>query len=789
MSVKLNREGFITGWLISGPKIGEFEIDNPFDDQLRFEKHMRGVLRDNSVPVLPQGVILGAGSGLDMPWRYSGGGSRYVDVSFFYHIPKRVELYAYTEIIAGEDKTFPAELWTYAAIDLWLNGNLACTVERPVYKPITRRQMTLPLKKGKNSVFVRMQNLGVRDTRSIFALQFRKGADALSFTLPGPDAEGLLNIDLYLQGIFCNGDTLLLPPNPPGEITVEPAGTEFSGNSIKLPPGTTRAVIKGRYGSHIQERVVEVLGNIRPSFGAPDKGEAQRRKDIISRIAHNNKPGNRFIILNVLARYALGENDPGDRETILKSLEYIDERIDCSDFIAAGIIRLVKSYSLDQDLLEKIRETFIHYRFWMDESGSDGMCFWSENHALLFHGAQLLAGAMYSGDVFTRSGRTGREQADLGLKRCGEWLADIKADGFEEFLSSGYMCVTIGALLNLVDFAPEPISSQAAEITDMLLEQLCRHAFKGSVIGPQGRVYRDVIFPFLQGTQSLLHYIDPSVPLTDNDWPVFFATTKYKPPACLKDLMTAELSERYSCGNGEIVLYKRKNYVLSSAASPRQDTAMKWRNISFDSGAEKDSYRYTKSLNERFHGTTDFRPGVFGYQQHFWYAALNSECIAFTSLPGGDVDHSSMRPGYWYGSGIFPAVKQDKNMLGAVYNIPETYPINFTHLFFPSVKYDEYRLEEGWLFARKDKGWLGIWCSVPLEWHNDMLFKSELRAYADRTAYLCICSDATQDGSFDAFTASCRKLPVRFDEGRMFLSCGDTFSLRYAVHFDHTQYI
>ncbi|MCL2479632.1 MAG: hypothetical protein FWF22_09025, partial [Treponema sp.] len=242
---------------------------------------------------------------------------------------------------------------------------------------------------------------------------------------------------------------------------------------------------------------------------------------------------------------------------------------------------------------------------------------------------------------------------------------------------------------------------------------------------------------------------------------------------------------------------------LTSLASPKQDSGLKWQNICFDSEAVRDSFRYTKSLNERFHGTTDFRPGVFGYQQHFWYAALTAECVVFANLPGGDVDRSSMRPGYWYGNGIFPAVKQDKNFLGAIYRIPESYPIHFTHLFFPAEKFDEYRQEANWIFARKGSAWIGVWCSVTPEWHNDMLSHCELRSYLKNTtdsknttdlgassiAYYCVCSDQSRETSFEAFTAACLQLPIRFDEGRSLLTCGASFALRYAVHSDRTQYI
>jgi hypothetical protein len=729
-SFPLSREGFVCHWFISGPRVGDFVIDNPYDDQLRFEKYMRGVLRDGKSFQAPADAALGSASDLGMPWRYSGGGSRYVDVSFFYSLPARVELYAYSEIIAEKDLAVPAELWTYAAVDLWFNGSPVCTAERPVYKPITRKQMNITLRKGKNSIFIRLQNLGVRDTRSIFALQFREETEFITVTLPG-DGEKLIALDNYLQSIYCEGDTIVLPPDAPGKISLEPGGIP-SGNQVKAPEGCSKILIKGGLGEYSLERTVGLIGRIRPELPDPGKGADERRRDVLNQIAHSTKDS-RFKCLNILARYALGiargEGGSGEREAILHDLERINERIDCSDFIAAAIIRLMKTYKLSKELTDKIRETFLNYRFWMDEKGSDGMCFWSENHSLLFHGAQLLTGLMYPDDIFTRSGRSGSQQAEAGFRRCQEWLEDVKDSSFEEFLSSGYMCVTAGALLNLVDFAPEPLSSRAAEVMDMLLEQLCQHSFQGSVIGPQGRVYGDVIFPFLQGTQAIIHYINPDSPTAENDWPVFFATSKYKPPERLKSLMEAELSERYSCGNGEIVLEKRKNFILTSLASPKQDSGLKWRNISFDENAVRDSFKYTKSLNERFHGTTDFRPGVFGYQQHFWYAALSNECVVFTNLPGGDADHSSMRPGYWYGNGIFPAVKQDRNVLGVIHVIPESYPIHFTHLFFPAPMFDEYRQENNWLFARKKGAWMGIWSNTKPEWHNGMFSRCELRSY------------------------------------------------------------
>jgi hypothetical protein len=171
MSVRPNREGFITSWLISGPKLSDFSPDKSFDDQLAYEKYMRSILRDDTMKSPPQDIAVGAESPLGMPWRYCG--CWFVDVSTFYSIPARVELYACAELSTPEAMSVTADLWTYAAVDMWLDDEHVCTVQNPVYKPITRRQLTLSLKAGANRVFIRMQNLGVRDTRSVLGLQLR----------------------------------------------------------------------------------------------------------------------------------------------------------------------------------------------------------------------------------------------------------------------------------------------------------------------------------------------------------------------------------------------------------------------------------------------------------------------------------------------------------------------------------------------------------------------------------------------------------------------------------------
>lgn len=66
-------------------------------------------------------------------------------------------------------------------------------------------------------------------------------------------------------------------------------------------------------------------------------------------------------------------------------LEMIEERYDCSDFLMCGLIRYLHNYPVEGAMKERIKDVMINYRYWMDMDGFDGMCFWSENHALMFY--------------------------------------------------------------------------------------------------------------------------------------------------------------------------------------------------------------------------------------------------------------------------------------------------------------------------------------------------------------------------------------------------------------------
>ena len=62
--------------------------------------------------------------------------------------------------------------------------------------------MTLKLKKGENLLYIKMQNLGVRDTRNIFGIQLLENINKITISLP--DTENIkpfIKLERWLSDI------------------------------------------------------------------------------------------------------------------------------------------------------------------------------------------------------------------------------------------------------------------------------------------------------------------------------------------------------------------------------------------------------------------------------------------------------------------------------------------------------------------------------------------------------------------------------------------------------------
>ena len=791
----INRQGFVTRWLYAGPKETPYQPrrksgEDP--DQLAYERSLREELAALPCPPQPETVRLGEASPLGLPWHawYRHGGW-FVDVGAFYSTLTNVELCLAATLTARRAGTYRAVLWTYCGARLWLNGVELAAVPQAVYKPISRLAFSLPLRQGENTLYLHLRALGARDTRTQAGLQLEQ-AEGVAAEVPGPQTVLLAKAAAWLDGLRLTQGAVLAQEPPCAETAVE-GGAWKTGRAYPTQREEVTVCCTAAGQRLRRHLALAQLPPPRPApFPTPEAGRAAFLRELARQPGEPRGAAFCFSVFHVLARLACGQAREEDEALLLADMASIDRRVDCADFLATGLIRLLHEYptAFRPAFYKRAKETLCGFRYWMDEQGGDGMCFWSENHALLFHAAQLAAGALYPDAVFTASGRTGRQVYEAGLARCRAWLAEAERAGLEEFNSASYTPVTLAGLLNLVDYAPREEARRAAALIDTILQLLARHTFDGSVISPQGRVYRDVITPFAQSVQALLHYADPRFPAgAEAMWNVCFATSRYRFPETLWDLAAQEYHGDYVSGHARIVLEKSAHSLLTSVCSPRDEADVEGTRAEKEEkeAAERENDA-VKRLNERFHGTTTFRPGVYGYQQHMWYAALSAACVAFVNHPGSTVDLDGLRPGYWYGNGVMPALRQRKNLLLAVYSIPQEHPVSFTHLYWPARHFETCMQEGPWLFGKRGAGYLALWCSRPMTPYDDVLATCEYRCEGREAAYVCVCGEEARFGSFDAFQTFCRELRPVFAEQQRTLQAGP-HTLAYRRYEDATQFV
>ena len=809
MKFELNEYGFITNYLVSGKKETPYSSNVSGEDQLACEKAMRLEVVDHN-EAMPEGTIcIGKPSTLGIPWEYYYSyGNWFVDQSEFYPLLKKIELHGATVLNAKEDMETEVWLWSYGAVDLWVNGAYSGGIEKPAYKPISRKILRLKLKKGENLLFIRLQNLGVRDTRTLFGIQIPgEERHLLSVSLPQEEAasdyakagEWLSNIRLHNHKLLFpekafKGSQLVYDSKPVDFADYKERYTyqEIEGETeAALKPNCPWFKVKVTVNGQQLARSFERQELFTPVWSTV-LNEEENEKRIYERIASVMQiprgDTESFSLYPILARRYLGKIHPDDEKEIYKSFDQIESRRDCSDFLTCALVRFIKLYPMNEAMADRCREVMLNYRYWMDEKGNDGMCFWSENHSLMFFVSAYIAGEFYPEETFVRSGKTGKEMKETARIRIYDWLNETIKDGFDEFHSGGYTPITFAAILNVVDFADEELSTMASEAADRLLHDLSLQTFKGVSIAPMGRVYREVLYPFTQDIQCLINLMNPQAPDRFSEWIIFLATSKYRIPKGLKEIMEHPVSIVYGESNARICVEKTADYMLTSVQSKREGKARSWENIYGKNPVNRGSFAYVKSLNECFHGTTQFEPGVYGYQQHMWNAALSPEAVVFVNHPGGSCETCSTRPGYWFGNGVMPALKQVKNILYGIYRIPEDHPIPFTHLYWPQNRFEEQMQSGNWIFGKAAGGYVGIWCSEPLKPYEDQLAECEYRADSRDAAYVCICKSQSECIDLADFAKGCETMKPVYEKETGTLICNKE-RLKYEKHENFTQYI
>jgi len=182
-------------------------------------------------------------------------------------------------------------------------------------------------------------------------------------------------------------------------------------------------------------------------------------------------------------------------ETFREPLEEIAGWVDTTDFDVLYLMNLYYGYrdSLPPELVQALEDAFTGFEYWYTEPTPAGIIdnkyYWSENHRIIFHTDEYLAGEALP-DAEFRDGRTGAEHRDEARERILTWIDEKARFGFTEWHSDVYYQKDVTPLLTLVEFADdEEIRTRAAMLLDLVLFDLALHLHDGNFGATHGRSY------------------------------------------------------------------------------------------------------------------------------------------------------------------------------------------------------------------------------------------------------------------------------------------------------------
>jgi hypothetical protein len=395
-----------------------------------------------------------------------------------------------------------------------------------------------------------------------------------------------------------------------------------------------------------------------------------------------------------LARHALdptSELDPADLETALRM---IDGRYDCADFEAVGLVTLwhrLPETAWPAGSRERVRESLTGFKYWIDQPGLDAMCYFTENHQIVWHAAELLAGELFADHLFGNAGWTGAEHAEHGVRLLREWMTRKLEGGFSEFDSNAYLAIDTLALVSLVEFAQDgDLRALAEAVLDKVLLTLASNSWRGVHSAPHGRSYTHTlrsgrfeetapIMWLLWGVGSLNEAVLPATALAMADI--------YRVPELVRAVAQQPPEEWWGrqVYDGD---YRLHHDLLSR---PYGSDVRMWR-----------------TPDASLSSVQDYRAGLPGLQEHIWGAALGSEVQVFATHPAAASIGSSARPNAWAGQRTLPRAHQDRDSLLVLHRIPDDDPGGGTHLWFPAPLLDEWRQDRSWLAGRVGDGYVAV---------------------------------------------------------------------------------
>lgn len=747
----MTMEGDINDWLIKGFSIHE----NPCRKEFVADRRAAAPELPANTRPLPGERIARWESEASWDVYFPWGNSR-VEKSGFYYVPTHMLRYASTVVTSPVAHTAVFYLKTCGSVALWVNGRLVSD-----FTPFTRNieqqtQIEIELAAGDNHFFVCHEDLAERDTLYHYTLEYT-GPEQLEICLPLADqatADEVLAMERALEGAcfpqdsvtdeqvvlhfaepfssrmafdvvyssFFDGQYTLNRELEAGQRELVLGHTDHFGVDYKYFDLTVRAgdvTVGKRFGIEVHN------SRFQPADSAA-LTVAERKQIALQCVAELGIPN----IHTAIAKLKTGGSPAVSQQMIRDGLVGIRERRDCADFYLITLFRLWRDYRdsglLDEAFWAEVKETILGFRYWIDEPGDDVMWFFSENHALLFHSCQLLAGQLFPGDVFTNSGETGAQRQEKAERQLIDWFERFLAEGLAEWNSNAYIPIDFLGLIQLYDLAELPVLRQRAkEAMDLLYAYMTAEAHEGYLTSTFGRSYeKELIGNQAAGTTSLLWAGYGVGNVNSTSFNVSVYLSEYAPPAeygeRTKLRPEEELEFRLEQGKdgyAKLMHYRTSTYAMSSIA--------------------------------------DFRPGLKGYQEHVLHLAFSPVAQVWVNHPGELFAHGAGRPCFWAGNGYLPKVGQYKGLGVLLFQVDEQHDADYTHAYFPAYAFERVERKDSWVFAEREGGYVALYAANGLTFTEEGVNKGrELVSAGRQNVWLIRAADRHEFSSLEQYMDS-----------------------------------
>ncbi len=171
---------------------------------------------------------------------------------------------------------------------------------------------------------------------------------------------------------------------------------------------------------------------------------------------------------------------------------YINGRFDCSDFRVVLLFKMYKECKcvMSSRCSELIKKTLLDFKYFMDEPGKDSMCYWSENHQILFAVNEYLAGQEWPEEIFSNAQMSGKEHMIKAKERIEAWMEQRFKYGFSEYLSNCYITEDLAPMANYIAFCEDKISVERMKaIMDILLFDIALNSTANRFVATSTRMY------------------------------------------------------------------------------------------------------------------------------------------------------------------------------------------------------------------------------------------------------------------------------------------------------------